>query len=368
MYLSVKKSRSSLIFSAAIIICLALVSCKEKKISVSRIYPDGWYKGNTHAHTRLSDGNARPEYVVSWYHEHGYNFLVLTDHNRFVDPDSVDLPENVRKDFILIPGIEVTGKRVIHTTGLNVHGYIHPGFEYNSVTEVIQSQVDSIISGSGLPILNHPNFRSGAHASQILPVQRLHLLELFNGHPSVYNWGLEGVHAPVETKWDSLLTLGQKYFAVASDDAHHFDQFFPERANPGRGWIMVKSRILSSDSITNAIKRGDFYASNGVILKTISTTGNIFTVEVDSAVTMEELRSPYLTGNIITDGKPGFIIEFIGTNGRVLQQTEGMHANFNIDTAQLYTRCRVTYCRKRSEKKYEMLYAWTQPIFRNELP
>jgi hypothetical protein len=87
MILSVNKSTSTIICSASILLCLALVSCKEKKSEVSISYPDGWFKGNTHSHTRISDGNASPEYVVNWYHEHGYNFLVLTDHNKFVNPD-----------------------------------------------------------------------------------------------------------------------------------------------------------------------------------------------------------------------------------------------------------------------------------------
>jgi hypothetical protein len=40
-----------------------------------------WYKGNTHAHSVWSDGSHLPEQVVDWYKQHGYQFLVLTDHN-----------------------------------------------------------------------------------------------------------------------------------------------------------------------------------------------------------------------------------------------------------------------------------------------
>ena len=40
-----------------------------------------WYKGNLHTHTLWSDGNAPPETIVSWYKNHGYNFLALSDHN-----------------------------------------------------------------------------------------------------------------------------------------------------------------------------------------------------------------------------------------------------------------------------------------------
>lgn len=42
-----------------------------------------WYKGNLHCHSLWSDGNSFPEYVVDWYKSRGYNFLALTDHNKF---------------------------------------------------------------------------------------------------------------------------------------------------------------------------------------------------------------------------------------------------------------------------------------------
>ena len=40
-----------------------------------------WYKGNLHTHTLWSDGDAPPEVTVSWYKNHGYDFLTLSDHN-----------------------------------------------------------------------------------------------------------------------------------------------------------------------------------------------------------------------------------------------------------------------------------------------
>jgi len=42
-----------------------------------------WYRGQLHAHSCWSDGLAFPEQVVAAYKERGYNFLSLTDHNRF---------------------------------------------------------------------------------------------------------------------------------------------------------------------------------------------------------------------------------------------------------------------------------------------
>ena len=40
-----------------------------------------WYKGNLHTHSLWSDGNDFPEMITKWYHDHGYHFLALTDHN-----------------------------------------------------------------------------------------------------------------------------------------------------------------------------------------------------------------------------------------------------------------------------------------------
>jgi len=43
--------------------------------------PKRWFKGNTHTHSLWSDGDAAPEHIADWYKSHGYDFLVLSDHN-----------------------------------------------------------------------------------------------------------------------------------------------------------------------------------------------------------------------------------------------------------------------------------------------
>ena len=62
-----------------------------------------WFKGNTHSHTTLSGhADTHPDTVALWYLDRDYNFLILSEHNLFIDPNNVHLPENRRKDFILI--------------------------------------------------------------------------------------------------------------------------------------------------------------------------------------------------------------------------------------------------------------------------
>jgi hypothetical protein len=358
-----------------------------QEIKSEKYAPERWYKGNTHTHTTLSDGNASPEYVENWYHKRGYNFLVLTDHDKIIYPDSVQLSADKRDDFILIPGEEVAKKGFIHSTGLNIKGYVHPGNLSNSVIEVIQSHVDSIRAKSGVPILNHPNYQAGANVNDILPVKRLHLFELYSGYPWSYDWGEDSIHIPMEEKWDSLLSEGYKMYGVAADDAHHYDEFLPDKVNPGRGWVMVRSSKLCPDSIAASMEQGDFYASNGVILKTVKADKHAYTVEIDMDATKEEMKSPYLSGQVVYKGKPGFSIDFIGEGGKILQHTEaasathqikgltvisssedslkGTFATYQIKEEDKYVRCRITYCRKRKryEEVYEKLYAWTQPVF-----
>ena len=47
-----------------------------------------WYRGMLHMHTHWSDGRALPEQGVAAYKNAGYDFISISDHNRFQDnPD-----------------------------------------------------------------------------------------------------------------------------------------------------------------------------------------------------------------------------------------------------------------------------------------
>jgi hypothetical protein len=76
------------------VILILLLSCSSKIQT--------WYRGNTHAHTVIcGHADSTPEFVTNWYHSRGYNFLILSEHNHFIDPDTVKMPKELRKDFIL---------------------------------------------------------------------------------------------------------------------------------------------------------------------------------------------------------------------------------------------------------------------------
>src|SRR6188508_2948403 len=72
--------------------------------------PAGWFKGNTHTHTINSDGDSTPDEVVRWYREHGYQFLVLTDHNYLTAVDGLNAVHGADERFLVVKGEEVTDR------------------------------------------------------------------------------------------------------------------------------------------------------------------------------------------------------------------------------------------------------------------
>ena len=344
-----------------------------------------WYKGNTHCHSTISDGDSAPFRVVKAYHDHGYNFLLLTDHNFLVDCDTIKMPEDLRDDFLMIPGEEVTDQKSVHTTAFNISEYVPFNNDPNqetvyskrreeilnalktktklTKTDLLQMHVDGIVKAGGIPFLNHPNFSSGLQVSDILPVTNLHHLELYNGHPSVANWGKEG-HVSVEAKWDSLLSRGIKMYGVASDDMHALETNSLKDANPFRGWIMVQSKELTALAIQKSIASGDFYATNSVTLKTCKMNAKKCVIKVDETATQKEVAESFGVPRIDTTGDVGYTIEFIGNNGKVLSKTTGLSATYKPKKDDKYVRVRITYCTK-TDVGFEKLFAWTQPVFIN---
>jgi hypothetical protein len=323
-----------------------------------------WYRGNTHAHTEIcGHADSTPEAVSNWYLEHGYNFLVLSEHNHFIDPATVELADPRRADFILIPGEEVTGNKHVHSTALNIGGLVPWDFNHEEKWRIIQNHVDGIRKEQGHPIINHPNYKFAVSAADLLPVKGLHMLELYNGHSDVYNFGDED-HPSMEEMWDQLLSGGKLIYGVASDDMHQLKTITPNKSNPGRGWVMVKAGELSPDAISEAMAAGDFYSSSGVFLKHCGVEDGVYVVEVDEEATLGELtQSVNIRAYITHEGEEGFEIAFIGPEGAILSSTKGNKATFALDPSVPYVRPKVTFTRRYPEHGYEQYFAWGQPAF-----
>jgi hypothetical protein len=299
-----------------------------------------WYKGNTHTHTINSDGDSTPDEVVSWYREHRYHFLVLTDHNYLTSVDALNALHGAAGKFLVIAGEEVTdrfGDKPLHVNGLNPMRSI-AAQGGSSVADVLQRNVDAIRGAGGVPHVNHPNFGWAITTDDLRQLRNTRLFEIYNGHPMVNNRGGGGVPG-LEEMWDTLLSSGTLLYGVAVDDAHTFKQpGNPAVAGPGRGWIAVRAPQLDARAIVDAIERGDFYASTGVELSDVQVTAESLTITVRKT-TFSKYR-----------------IQFLGRNGAVLHEALDSPATYRFTGSDGYVRARVL------ESNGAM--AWTQPVRR----
>ena len=89
-----------------------------------------WYKGNIHTHTTESDGDDSPENVVRWFRRHGYDFLVLSDHNHLTLFEYGRGKRRFRRP-LMIPGEEVSvnihqGDTAIHIGAIGISRLVEP--------------------------------------------------------------------------------------------------------------------------------------------------------------------------------------------------------------------------------------------------
>ncbi len=298
-----------------------------------------WFKGNTHTHTLNSDGDSTPDEVARWYREHGYRFLVLSDHNFLTSVDGLNALHGADDRFLLIPGEEVTdafGDKPLHVNALDPAQMVEPQGGA-SVIDTLQRNVDAIRAVKGIPHINHPNFRWAITAEELTAVRRTSLFELFNGHPQVNNEGGGGVPG-LEEVWDRILTSGQRIYGIAVDDAHHFKRpWDPTASRPGQGWVVVRAPRLAARDIVLALERGEFYASTGVEIEDFRVTPQAMSVAVKAAAYAR------------------YRVQFIGREGRLLAETPAPAATYTFRGDEGYVRARVL------ESNGER--AWLQPVF-----
>jgi hypothetical protein len=198
----------------------------------------------------------------------------------------------------------------------------------------------------------------------------------------VKNWGDTERHiVSTERLWDIILSLRLKegdtdkpMYAVATDDAHEWFKRGPAGSPPGRGWIMVLARELTTDALITAIKEGRSYSSSGVTLDQIHATGTAFTVHIRPedgvTYTTQFIGTPKnadLSSEPIrdTEGKEVRATRhYSDAVGQVFLETTENPAVYPITGDEMYVRAKVVSSKIKDapfqEGDHEM--AWTQPI------
>ncbi len=236
------------------------------------------YKANLHTHTTVSDGVWTPERVKADYKERGYQIVAFTDHEVCIPH-----PELCDEDFLALTGYEIAVNQIIplafgdktyhfclisrqidqakHICFDPRYLYVGHCAQYADRLE-IQSRAEREYSlacanevihqareAGYLVAYNHPDW-SLQNYSDYMGLEGLWGIE-------VYNSGcvMVGYDDWQPRPFEDLLRAGKEVFPLAADDMHWNDKF--------QGWVMVAARSLAYDDVIAALENGDFYASSG---------------------------------------------------------------------------------------------------------
>jgi hypothetical protein len=390
-----------------------------------------YWKGNLHTHSLWSDGDDFPEMIAAWYKQHGYQFLALTEHNVIAEGEKwVDAQANATRKaavekylarfgnrwpefrtgsqkaeirlkplaefrslleepgkFLLIPAEEIThsfAKRPIHMNGINLRDTVKP-IDGKDAIETIAVNLRQVgeqrrkSSRMMIAFLNHPNFGWGVRGEELLLADELRFFEVFNGHPSVRNYG-DDLHASCERVWDITLALRlgkhglSVVYGMATDDAHGYHAFGPGKVNPGRGWVMIKSHNLSAEGLIRGLESGEFYASTGVMLDEIKREGDELhlAIRTEPGVTYKTEFIATMKGTSL-EAKPKHdkdgrelpvTADYSPDIGKVVAESSSLTPRYAFTGKELYVRAKVISSKPHPNPyaKGDVEVAWTQPV------
>ena len=239
--------------------------------------PGRFWRGNLHTHSTNSDGVLPPEEVCRRYRAEGYDFLALTDH--FVGLWNYPISDTTgyrTEGFTTILGAELHSGAMangelwhILAVGLppdfapSQSPHFVPVAGQETAAQIAQRAVDA----GAFVAIAHPQW-SGLTPDDARSVTAAHAVEIYNHGCAM---GCDRPDGAVIA--DLLLTEGRRLTLIATDDAH-----FSEPDHFG-GWTMVKAERNEPEALLDALKRGDFYSSQGPELRDVRIEDNRVIVE-----------------------------------------------------------------------------------------
>ena len=396
-------------------------------------YPEmiaDWYKRNGYQFLAISDHNVLQE-GPRWYElktpvsvggnvNYRGSGPVLDKYLKRFGPDWVELRDDPEKrlvrlkplaeyrvlleepgKFLMVPSEEITSQWKKPATGSlpersgPVHiNFTNPREHVVSVAgedpvAVMQQTLDAVHAQrqrTGQPMIahiNHPNFRWGLTAEDLMQVKGEMFFEVYNGHPGVENAG-DATRLSMDAMWDAILTqrlteLGLPVmYGVAVDDSHNYHTIGVGKSNSGRGWVMVRAKHLTPESIVKALEAGDFYASSGVTLRDVRRERDRLAVviQAEPGVTYRTqfigTRKGYGKGSQLmaqpaSEKQPRRTMphrKYSPDVGKVLAEVAGPNASYTLRGDEIYVRAKIISSRAKTNGSVAGEYetAWTQPL------
>lgn len=259
-----------------------------------------YYRANLHCHSTISDGAFTPEELKQIYKSRGYQILAITDHNI-----TIAHPELEDDDFLLLTANEINidqdppigaYKKTYH---LNLYAkernnlwqpflppklysedaqrYVDLVTSAGLVRSYDKDTVNDIIAAANengfLVCYNHPVW-SMQHYPDYTGLKGLWAMEVYNTCTFI-----GGQNESNSYIYQDMLLDGQRLFPVAADDLHHRGQ--PKKI--AGGWVMVGAEKLEYGAVMEALEKGDFYASTGPQIHSLSIENGTLSIDCSPA-------------------------------------------------------------------------------------
>ncbi len=226
--------------------------------------PGRFWRGNLHTHSTRSDGCLPPEAVAAFYKDAGYDFLALTDHFWECYGYPVTDTRPLRsKGFTTLLGAEIHAP--VTAKGHDWH-VVAAGLPLDfapwSEGETMQAMSRRAAAAGAFLAIAHPHWY-GLTVEDALSLPEAHAVEVYN-----HSCAVECDRGDGLVVLEEALARGARFNACATDDAHF------NSPDAGGGWVMVKAEALEPELLLEALKRGDYYSSQGPQIHDIAIRGD----------------------------------------------------------------------------------------------
>lgn len=150
-----------------------------------------------------------------------------------------------------------------------------------------------------LLIWAHPHWTGNDHNDPLVDI--CHGLEIYN-HVS----HCENGSGYALSHWDFQLQKRPNLFGFSVDDSH----FIPGEPYWNGGWVMVNSASPAPDDLLKALKKGNFYSSQGPEFKKIECDNNMIRIETSPCM-YARLIGPRRVGSSINGLEKGPFTEAV---------------------------------------------------------
>lgn len=222
--------------------------------------PDGWLRGDLHAHTWYSDGHWTTSALASFMFERGLDFSTLTDHN------TIDgLPEFLSYDgtaLTTLGGNEVSTFRG-HMLALGVTDRLVDWREPDGTLRPLPYIADEIHDAGGMAVICHPRSIGDPWCcgcrwehEDMMP-GNARAVEIWNG-----TWDDDKNGGGIKL-WQTWLSEGHRLVATAGSDMHGPPQ--PAHLKRRAAHNVVYAMKRGREAVLEALKAGHSYVSAGPV-------------------------------------------------------------------------------------------------------